>query len=71
MSQAEKLADLKNRIAGKGRLLVAYSGGVDSSLLARVANDVLGDSALAVVLDSETMARCELEQARELAESWD
>jgi uncharacterized protein len=69
MSQAAKLVDLKNRIAGKGRLLVAYSGGVDSSLLARVANDVLGDSALAVVLDSETMARCELEQARELAES--
>lgn len=69
MSQATKLADLKNRIAGKGRLLVAYSGGVDSSLLARVANDVLGDSALAVVLDSDMLARCELEQARELAES--
>lgn len=69
MSRSDKLVDLKNGIAGKGKLLVAYSGGVDSSLLAKVANDVLGDSALAVVLDSETLARCELEQARELAES--
>jgi uncharacterized protein len=67
MSRAAKLEDLKNRIAGKGRLLVAYSGGVDSSLLAKVANDVLGDSALAVILDSVTLARSELEQARELA----
>ncbi len=69
MSRASKLEDLKNRIAGNGKLLVAYSGGVDSSLLAKVANDVLGDSALAVVLDSFTLARSELEQARELADS--
>lgn len=67
MSLASKWEDLKDRIAGKGKLLVAYSGGVDSSLLAKVANDVLGDSALAVVLDSETLARSELEQAQELA----
>ena len=64
-----KLEDLKDRIAGKGRLLVAYSGGVDSSLLAKVANDVLGESALAVILDSVTLARSELEQSRELAKS--
>ena len=69
MSLAEKLEDLRNRIAGKGRLLVAYSGGVDSSLLAEVANDVLGESAIAVFLDSETAARSELEQARRLAKS--
>ena len=69
MSRAAKLEDLKKRIAGKGRLLVAFSGGVDSSLLAKVANDVLGDYALAVILDSETLPRSELKQARELAES--
>ncbi|MHB8117142.1 MAG: ATP-dependent sacrificial sulfur transferase LarE [Methanothrix sp.] len=69
MNRADKLEDLKKRIAGKGKLLVAYSGGVDSSLLARVAHEVLCDRALAVILDSETMPRGELENARELAES--
>ena len=44
MNRADgKLKDLKKRIAKKGKLLVAYSGGVDSSLLAKVAHDVLGD----------------------------
>ncbi|MCX6677051.1 MAG: ATP-dependent sacrificial sulfur transferase LarE [Methanothrix sp.] len=69
MNQADKLKDLKKRIAKKGKLLVAYSGGVDSSLLASVAQDVLGDKALIVILDSETMPRGELEKAKELAES--
>ncbi|MFZ2471456.1 MAG: ATP-dependent sacrificial sulfur transferase LarE [Methanothrix sp.] len=69
MNRADKLEDLKKRIAEKGELLVAYSGGVDSSLLARVAHDVLGDRALAVILDSETMPRSELDKARELAAS--
>lgn len=69
MNQADKLKDLKKRIAEKGKLLVAYSGGVDSSLLARLAHDVLGDEALAVILDSETMPRSELLQAIALAKS--
>jgi uncharacterized protein len=68
MNQADKLEDLKKRIAEKGKLLVAYSGGVDSSLLAKVAHDVLGDKALAVILDSESMPRVELENAKVLAE---
>jgi uncharacterized protein len=69
MISSDKLEDLKKRIADKGRLLVAYSGGVDSSLLAKVAHDVLGDRSLAVILDSETMPRSELQQARKLAAS--
>ncbi len=69
MSLTEKLEDLKKRIAEKGKLLVAYSGGVDSSFLAKVAHDVLGEGALAVILDSETYAKSELEQAIRLAES--
>jgi uncharacterized protein len=68
MDRADKLEDLKTRIAKKGKLLVAYSGGVDSSLLAKVAHDVLGDKALTVILDSETMPRGELENAKVLAE---
>jgi uncharacterized protein len=69
MNQVDKLEDLKKRIAEKGKLLVAYSGGVDSSLLAKVAHDVLGDKALAVILNNETMPRGELENAKELAAS--
>ena len=40
MNRADKLEVLKKRIAEKRKLLVAYSGGVDSSLLAKVAHDV-------------------------------
>jgi uncharacterized protein len=62
---------LKRRIREKEKLLVSFSGGVDSSLLAKVAHDVLGAGALAVVLDCETLPRSELEGARDLARSLD
>jgi uncharacterized protein len=67
MNRADKLEDLKKRIAEKGKLLVAYSGGVDSSLLARVAHDALGGNALAVILDSIVMPRSELLSAKQQA----
>ncbi len=67
MNHTDKLDELKKRIAEKGKLLVAYSGGVDSSLLASVAHDVLRDKSLAVVLDSETVPRSELQHATALA----
>ena len=67
MNQEDRLAELKERIREKGRLMVAYSGGVDSSLLAALARDALGDNALAVILDSETLPRGELQQAAALA----
>ena len=60
MNRAEKFEDLKTSIAAKERIIVAYSGGVDSSLLAAVAHDALGEDALAVILDCETMPRREL-----------
>jgi uncharacterized protein len=69
MCYSHKLEDLKKRIAEKGKLLVAYSGGVDSSLLAKVASDALGENAFCVLLDSETLPRTELKNARELAKS--
>jgi len=47
----------------RGRILVAYSGGVDSGLVARVAHDAVGGDALAVIADAESLARRELEEA--------
>lgn len=69
MDWQEKWEALKRRIADKGKLLVAYSGGVDSSLLAKAARDVLGKDALCIILDSVAMPRSELEYAEELAGS--
>jgi uncharacterized protein len=48
--------------------VVAYSGGVDSVFLAYVAHDVLGDKALAVIADSPSLPRHELEEALALGE---
>mgnify|MGYP003614506516 FL=1 len=69
MSHDGKLKDLKDRIREKERLLISYSGGVDSSLLAKLAHDVLGEGAVAVILDSEIYPRSELEEAVAMAES--
>jgi uncharacterized protein len=69
MNCADKLRDLKRSISERGKILIAFSGGVDSSLLARVATEVLGANALCVILDMEAMPRSELQQAMELAES--
>ncbi len=48
-------------------MLVAYSGGVDSTLLAVAAQAVLGKHSLAVLASSDTSTKCELESARALA----
>ena len=47
--------------------LIAYSGGVDSVLLAHVAHEELGDQMLAVIADSPSLPRRELTEARALA----
>ena len=66
-SAADKLAALRRELGGYGSALVAYSGGVDSALVAAVALDVLGDRALAVTADSPSLARSELADAIALA----
>jgi uncharacterized protein len=62
-----KLQHLRSILAGMDSVLVAYSGGVDSSLLLKVASDVLGERALGVIADSESLPREELSAALDLA----
>jgi len=61
-----KLEKLQALLKSYGSCIVAYSGGVDSVFLARVANDVLGDRALAVIADSPSLPRRELQEALDL-----
>jgi len=68
MSEAtDKLNKLREQMRGYGSCLVAYSGGVDSVFLARVAHEVLGDRALAAIADSPSLPRRELQEALEIA----
>ena len=64
---AAKLHTLEARLEQLGSLMVAYSGGVDSAFLAGTAHRVLGDRMLAVLADSPSLARRDLEQARDFA----
>jgi uncharacterized protein len=63
-----KLQQLRAELRSYGSCLVAYSGGVDSAFLAYVAHQVLGDHALAVIADSPSLPRRELEDALAIAE---
>ena len=62
-----KLDRLKSILADMGKVLVAFSGGVDSSFLLKVARDVLGENIFAVIASSETYPEREREEAARLA----
>jgi pyridinium-3,5-biscarboxylic acid mononucleotide sulfurtransferase len=51
-----------------GRVAVAYSGGIDSTVVAKAAQLALGDAAVAVTADSPSVPRAEIAEARQLAE---
>lgn len=62
-----KLNRLKDILYNMNTVLVAYSGGVDSTFLLKVATDVLGEKALAVTASSETYPSEELDEAKKYA----
>ncbi len=58
---------IESVLKGYENVVVAFSGGVDSALLAVTASRVLGDRALSCIIDSPLLPRRELQDARELA----
>ena len=66
----EKFQHLKDVFQAMGKVLVAYSGGVDSTLLLRVASDTLGQgNVLAVTALSPLYPERELAEAKKIARS--
>ena len=63
-----KRVDLVDILSKMDRVIIAYSGGVDSAFLAAVANEVLGNNALSVTAVSPSLAPSELEEAQSLAQ---
>jgi uncharacterized protein len=64
-----KLEKLKELLRHMDRVLIAYSGGVDSTFLLKVAHDVLGNNVMAVIATSSTYPNLELASAKKIAQN--
>lgn len=67
MDSENKLIKLKNIVKSLDSALIAFSGGVDSSFLAKVCHDILGDKCIAVTAVSETYPKEDLRSAKRIA----
>ena len=67
---AEKYNALKQHLSQYESVIIAFSGGIDSSLVAFVAGEVLGNNALAVTSASASLKRADLALAENLAAIW-
>jgi uncharacterized protein len=68
MSVEEKLVAAREDLAERDGVLVAFSGGVDSSVVAALAHDALGDDAVACTAKSETLPAAELSSTKRVAD---
>jgi uncharacterized protein len=67
MTLKDKRQTLEENIRKRASMLVAFSGGVDSSLLAAISRDILGDKSHCVFLDSPVVPRAARDQASRIA----
>jgi pyridinium-3,5-biscarboxylic acid mononucleotide sulfurtransferase len=67
----DKLITLKNRLKDYKSAVIAFSGGVDCTFLARIAKDVYGDKLLLITATSSSYPFYELEEAKSLAQLLD
>ena len=67
MDLEQKYQDLKDSLTEMGEIAVAFSGGVDSTFLLKVAHDLLGERAIGIVATSSTYPKREFNEALELS----
>jgi pyridinium-3,5-biscarboxylic acid mononucleotide sulfurtransferase len=67
MMLEEKYERIKKMLHEMQTVIVAYSGGIDSTLLLKIAHDVLGNQVIGITAVSASMPRSELDEARDIA----
>ena len=70
MDVNQKYKLLQDKLKDMGKVIIAYSGGVDSNFLLKVASDVLGQNAVAVTIYAMMHSSREIEEAKEYAKSF-